>query len=460
MIALTKSIHRPKLHTLSIAVAASFAASPVFADSEIDALKAELAAQRQMIQQLLANQETQAKLVTGIIAVPPIDQKPTAPSVQGTEQKSAPSSPSVSVYGVVDLNVASMDSGFGQKMSVGSGGLTASRIGVKGEKPFGEGLKAIGLAEIGLLLDTGSAGNGTVAPGINNTSASSGGQLGTGSQLFSRQVWAGILSDKWGSLTAGRQYSGSFGAAANFNAMGTGLYGYSASFLAVAGMPTRVNNSLVYFTPIIDRMIGQLTYTTGLENNVDRGTATTAGATTKTSDKAGRGLDLSVTYCWGNFSAAVTGWSLYNNTYAANETALARKTGEQVAVSYDLGFAKLFASGVKGRISGGGYQSVTKSLSSSSGWSISASAPFGASKVYVSYTGFNDKSALDRDASMLGVGYTYLFAPNTNLYASWGRVSNNRNASYSLADGGNLVGNVGVPGFRPSATMAGVNYSF
>ncbi|WP_139379548.1 hypothetical protein, partial [Zoogloea sp. LCSB751] len=47
--------------SLACLIASLFVAAPAFAESEIEALKRELAEQRQLIQQLLKNQEEQKK---------------------------------------------------------------------------------------------------------------------------------------------------------------------------------------------------------------------------------------------------------------------------------------------------------------------------------------------------------------------------------------------------------------
>ena len=427
-----------------------FASMPLLAETEIEVLRRELAEQKQLIGKLLAAQETQKQINAKVeMQAATKEAAPTASATSG-----------ISVYGVADVNVSSMNSGAGHKASIGSGGLSSSRIGVKGERTLGGDLKVVGLAEAGVLLDTGNTGNANVVPGINNSAASSGGQAGTGSQLFSRQIYAGLASGRYGSVTLGRQYAGSYLAAAiTGNAMGVGFYGYSGSILPLAGMPTRVNNSLVYLTPAIYGFTGHLTYTTGSENNVVSDTV--VSGTTKTNDKAGQGYDLALFYKNGAFNAAATGWNIYNASFeSAGETGLARKTGWQVAANYDLGVVKLNGTVVGGKISGGNYENVTKSLSKSSGWSVSAAVPIGSHRIYSSYTRFNDRSTLNRDARLFGLGYSYDLYLNTKLYASWGKMLNNQNAKYSLADGGNLVGNVITTGFDPEGYMAGLNYSF
>lgn len=423
---------------------------PAHAESEIEALKRELAEQKALIGKLLAGQESQKQ----------INAKMEAQTVANAPPASEKNASGISVYGVADVNVSSMDSGAGHKTSFGSGGLASSRIGVKGERSLGDDLKVVGLAEAGVLLDTGNTGNASVVPGINNSAASSGGQLGTGSQVFSRQIYAGLASDRYGSVTIGRQYAGSYLAAAvTGNAMGVGLYGYSGSILPVVGMPTRVNNSLVYVTPNLSGFSGRLTYTTGSENNVVNDTV--ISGTTETNDRAGQGYDVALFYKNGPFNAAVTGWDIYNASYqSVGETGLAQKTGWQVAANYDFGFVKIHGTAVGGKISGGNYENVTKSLSESSGWSLSAVVPIGRHRIYSSYTSFNDHSPLDRDAKLIGLGYTYDLYANTKLYASWGKMLNSKNAKYSLADGGNLVGNVITADFDPEGYMAGLNFSF
>lgn len=135
----------------------SATALPALADAELEALKRELAEQRKLIERLSAAQEAQkeATAKTKAEAWAASGVPVTAPA---TGQKAA----NLEVYGVADVNVVSMDSGAGRKTSFGSGGLLSSRLGVKGERSLGDGWKAVGLAEAGLLLDTGSVGNGAV----------------------------------------------------------------------------------------------------------------------------------------------------------------------------------------------------------------------------------------------------------------------------------------------------------
>lgn len=431
-------------------------AQPAFADSELEVLKRELAEQKQrisdqqkMIERLMSAQESQKQ----------INAKVEAQVASTASKPAAAPGDSLEVYGVGDVNVASMNSGFGHKTSIGSGGMSSSRLGVKGERAISSDIKVVGLAEAGVLLDTGSTSNTQVTPGINNSYASSGGQNGTGPQLFSRQVFLGLKSETAGSVTLGRQYSGSYlAAAAIANAMGAGFYGTSAILLPLVGMPTRVNNSLIYTSPKMGGFTAMALVTTGSENNVVNDAVV---GTTKTNDRAGQGSDLALFYKNGSLEAALTAWSVTNASYAAvGENALAKKTGAQLAANYDFGIIRVHGTYVQGKTSGGNYENVTKAYSKSSGSSLSASIPFGPNRFYVSYSQFDDKSVLNKDAKLVGLAYTYDLLKNTKLYATWGKMINNNSATYSLADGGNLVGNVTIPGFKPVGYMFGVNTTF
>ncbi|KAB2914813.1 MAG: porin [Dechloromonas sp.] len=436
------------------AVSATFgltAMASASAETEVEDLKRELAAQRQLIDKLLAGQESQKQINSKVESQVAAAGKPSSMVTA--------SGVTFGFYGIADVNVTSMNSGFGSKVTYGSGGFSSSRLGFTISKPINDDLKAVALGEAGLLYDTGTAGNASVTNGINNTSPSSGGQAGTGPQLFSRQMYAG-LSGNFGTATIGRQYTGSYLAAvATGAAKGDGLFGYSGSITPlIGGMPTRLNNSIVYITPKVKGFYGYFTGTSGSENNVN---APTAVGTATTTDKAGRGYDLGIFYTNNAFNAALTTWNLNNASWAsAGESGLANKTGWQFAANYDFGVIRLYGNVVSGTISGGNYENVSKTLSSAHAGSLSFLIPFGKHNFSATYTKLVDESILNKSANLVGVSYWYDLLKDAKLYVSYGKMQNNANATYSLADGGNLVGNVTKPGFDPSGVVAGVNFAF
>jgi hypothetical protein len=442
-----KRTHKRELACAVLTMLGALASAPAYsADAEVEALKAELAAQRKLIEQLLANQKQQPAA---------------APAASAANNVVAPASPTtLKIYGVADVGVTYTDSGFGHKTRIeGGGGYSASRLGLQVNRDFGNGLSAVAVAEGGVLFNNGSVGGAAPAPGINVTGVSSAGAPGTGPQIFARQIFGGV-SGKFGQVTIGRQYTGSYvGAAAIGAAHGDGLYGNSATLTPlVGGMPTRVNNSLVWKTPKAGGFSGWLTLFAGVENNV--AVPTVVGATT-TTDQAGRGFDVAATYSAGPLTAMVTTWNLYNNSWVtAGETGLAKKKGYQLAGNYDFRVLKVHGNYVNGKISGGGYETVSKTLSDATAYSVSAVVPIGKHSVSVSYTSLDDKSLLNRDGKLYGISWWYPLFKDTNVYAAYGKQKNNANSSYSLSDAASLVGNVSTPGFSPSGFQFGVNIAF
>lgn len=435
------------LVTSLIAIGTISASQTVFADTEIESLKRELAEQRQLIERLLAAQSMSS--VQNTASAPPPTSSGASPATNSN----------FTFYANVDVNVMSVDTGFGAKTTVGTGGMTPSSIGVKGQRDIGNGFNAIGELEAAVAIDNGAVSNGPVALGINNATASSGGLTGGGSQIFSRQAYAGV-STEYGSLTLGRQYTGSYIAAAVYGTtLGSGFLGNSATFLpSIGGMPTRVNNSIVYKTPSVKGFSSHITYTVGSENNT---TSDVTSGATKTNDTAGQGWDILLSYKDGGLNAGLSTWNVKNNAYAAiGETGLSTKQGQQLALSYNFGGPRLNANYVSGEISGGNYENVTKTLSKSSGWGISGAMPFGKNTVLASYSQLNDQSLLNKNGTLYGLSYTYELASNTKFYASWAKQINDSASTYALPDGGDLVGSVATPGFSPSGFMIGINAKF
>jgi predicted porin len=459
---------RIKLTPLALALLTLTASLPAFAETEIEALRREVAEQRVLIQKIMAAQATRGGHDGQSAQNMQDTQKGQDIQTGGPNRGSGlqagvpagPVIPALTIYGVADVDVSHADSGYGGKTNIGSGGLNASRLGLKGEQTLANGIKAVYLMEAGVATNTGTVGTGTPAQGINNTVASNGALTSGGTQFFSRQIFAGLKLPV-GTITAGRQYAGSYlVSVSEATSMGAGLFGSSATFLpVVSSMPTRFNNSLVYMTPKFAGVSGQLTLTSGVGNNI-RGVNGTP--TSSTTDQSGRGGDLAVFYATGPVKAAVTAWHVRNASFnpSLGETGLATRKGFQLGGNYDFGAARLYGTYVQGKIEGGGYEWGTKSLSDVIGWSVSAGIPLAGGTVLVSYTRVNDKSLIpNKDAQLAGLAYTYKLQETSTLYASWGRMRNESNAAYSLSDGGDLVG-VSVPGFHPTGFMLGLNQVF
>ncbi|WP_158218266.1 porin [Roseateles puraquae] len=149
----------------------------------------------------------------------------------------AQSSGQVTLYGTVDANVQVLD-GAATQTRVQSGGLSGSRLGVRGQEDLGGGLRAFFTLESGLNLDDGTYGQGT---------------------FWGRQAYVG-LGTPYGNVSLGRQYSSLYTLTDQFSQFSNvasgastavigGFGGYepvrgSTSSATGNGGPARVNNSV------------------------------------------------------------------------------------------------------------------------------------------------------------------------------------------------------------------------
>lgn len=94
---------------------------------------------------------------------------------------------SVTLYGVISVGIGYTSNQGGKSLvSLVNGPTYPARFGFKGREDLGGGYAAIFTLENGF-----SIGNGALAQG---------------GKLFGRQSWVGLTNDKYGTLTAGRQY--------------------------------------------------------------------------------------------------------------------------------------------------------------------------------------------------------------------------------------------------------------
>lgn len=142
----------------------------------------------------------------------------------------------VTIYGILDEGIMYQSNTGGatggKKVFLDStGGINGSRWGLTGSEDLGAGLKAIFTLESGINLNSGAAAQG-----------------GT---LFGRQIFVGMKSDKYGSLTFGRQYDMMFYFGQPLTSAGS--QAGSAPFLHPGdldntGNTIRINNAVRYMS--------------------------------------------------------------------------------------------------------------------------------------------------------------------------------------------------------------------
>lgn len=140
--------------------------------------------------------------------------------------------PLATLYGRLDLFAETNWGGSkGSRVSIESGGMNGSRLGLKGGKAIAPETNFIYQMEAGFFANNGKLGQSD----SNNT------------RLFGRQLYAGV-EGRYGRLTVGRQYSPFFMGMIQFDAFENG-YGSPTNYGTVEPGPVRYDNAVVYATP-------------------------------------------------------------------------------------------------------------------------------------------------------------------------------------------------------------------
>ncbi|GAA0189859.1 MAG: porin [Cupriavidus sp.] len=141
---------------------------------------------------------------------------------------------SVTLYGILDegVNYTSNVGGHSQ-VALESGFPHGSRWGIKGTEPLGGGLQTVFQLENGFMVDNGRAAQGGL--------------------LFGRQAYVGIVSDRFGTVTAGRQYDLTVDFLSQTSAAGSwGGYMFGHPYDNDNMVYSfRVNNTLKYTSPLL-----------------------------------------------------------------------------------------------------------------------------------------------------------------------------------------------------------------
>ncbi len=260
---------------------------------------------------------------------------------------------SVTLYGRVDANMGAVDPGSlgkaGKNADVGksvakmsdggTGGLGASRFGMRGTEDLGDGLKAYFKLESQISVDTGANGGAT--------------QTSTNA-MFNREAYVALGSTTWGDIrfgrleTLSREVNRTINDASDDNQLTMSEVietnrkqtGYNQNLTYFNNFGTRVDNAISYRSPSfmgIAQMIA--TYSFGEKAAAPTGNATAAfnGNTSAAGNIASyAGVGFIVTA--GPLSADM----IYEQLNGNGTSGSASKTGT-IGGNYDLGFAKIYA---------------------------------------------------------------------------------------------------------------------
>jgi predicted porin len=337
---------------------------------------------------------------------------------------------SVTMFGVVDVNVMSVDND-DRTYSMGTDGMASSRLGFRGVEDLGGGLKASFWLEMGLAADTG--GNASIWGSSADSNAN---------RLYFNRRSTVSLSNQWGELRLGRDYTATFWNWTVFDPFGTNGVG-AATNLALSGTLqaagaggtfgtlVRANNMVAYILPA-----GQ--FGPGLYGQVQVAAGENAPGNKYWGGRIG--------WAGGVFDIAAS----YGNTGldAADDYDL---DVWNIGGSWNFGFMKL--SGFFGEIS----TDINGTDLGRQNWYVGVSAPFGQWNLKASYGGTNGKDELDGiDASQWAIGVDYNLSKRTALYATASRLSNDGALTIAIPGG-----NSGMPaGGSSKGYEAGMRHSF
>lgn len=330
-----------------------------------------------------------------------------AMAVLGTFAGVAAAQSSVTLFGIIDVNVRTV-SNDQRTYSMGTDGIASSRLGFRGVEDLGGGLKASFWLEAALGPDTG-------------TGSSSFGGLANGSTnpfAFQRRSTVS-LQNQWGELRLGRDYTATFWNWTVFDPFGT--VGVGASSNLGLGFDARSLGqisggyaTLVRASNMVAYILPNGTFGPGLYGQVQ----VAAGEDTPGSKYYGGRIG----YAAGPFNVAAA----YGKTEVTNGGSVDLDNWN-IAGSWDFGMAKLAGFYGNLKLKGAPFSADQDN------WFVAVTAPFGQYNFKLSYGGVQRGGNLvtangnfsDQDASQWAIGADYNLSKRTALYATWSSINNN-----------------------------------
>jgi len=354
-------------------------------------------------------------------------------AVLGTFAGVASAQSSVTLFGVVDLS-ARMVKNDATTYQLAQDGMASSRLGFRGVEDLGGGLKAGFWLEGALGPDTGtgssSFGNG-------------GGVTGTTNAFEFRRRSTVSLSNRWGELRLGRDYTPQFWNWTVFDPFGTNGVGSQLNLGLEAnatqgsggayGTLVRANNTIGYFLP--NGGFGPGLY----------GQAMISAGENAPGNKMWGGR---IGYAAGPFNIAAA----YSDTDVTEQIGA---TNWNIAGSWDFGFMKL--SGFYSQIEVDEFLGTGGQKGGQDNWFIGVSAPLGQANLKASFgqaegSGFGD----GRGAKQWAIGADYNLSKRTAVYATWSQMNNNSTSAFRISGTGSALS----PGQNSTGGEVGVKHSF
>jgi predicted porin len=338
---------------------------------------------------------------------------------------------SVTMFGVVDLNVTTVSNNE-RVYGMGTDGMASSRLGFRGVEDLGGGLKASFWLEAGMANDTGKSNtNGGFGNG------------GADNQLFFNRRSTVSLSNQWGELRLGRDYTATFWSWTVFDPFGTNGVG-AATNLAIGGDLQGALAGTTYGTLVRANNMVQYILPNGVFGPGLYGQLQIAAGENSPGNKYYGGR---IGYAAGPFDVAAA----YGKTDCLDLACNIDLDNWNVGGSWNFGFAKF--SGFYSQIEAQGNGNTAKREN----WYVGVTAPFGQWNFKASYGGTNGKDLLNNsDATQWALGADYNLSKRTALYATWSSINNDNTAAFSVYPG---FGSLSA-GNNSTGGQIGVRHSF
>ena len=375
-----------------------------------------------------------------------VNKKFLAVSIAALFASAAHAQTSVTLYGIADGDVRVDHTAIGTLKSVGSGGESGTRWGLRGTEDLGNGLKAVFTFEQGFNLDDSAVPQGNVGGTTPTSPVNS-----TGSRLFSRTAQVGLSSTQGGDLLFGRAYTPFYVLWTSVDPMAGGLVGGAQNY--AVGNVTRFDNGIYYNSP---KFYGfQLTTVFRL------GESTTNSVASGAVKDGGNAGNASITYAAG---PVLAGYSFMSIKNALDNNTTRTQFGGAV---YDLGFLKIHGLYFNTR------NATTTRLQS---YALGVTVPIQSFSLFGQFGRIDNRYKQNNsplqynDANFIGTGANYAFSKRTDVYVSYAKQVNqgaavnvltdaNTAGLYTTTSTATALANV-TPGFNPYSAQVGIRHRF
>ena len=322
----------------------------------------------------------------------------------------------VTLYGRVDNAVAfeNTGTGGGSAILLQQGIQSSNRWGVRGAEDLGGGLKAVFNLEGGFAADDGNKGAGLD---------------------FRRRSVVGVEGG-FGSFVMGRDYDPLFRVLLGSDTLGLGHYNNVHTIFGAIGINgqraygVRIDNGLHYVSPSMGGFVVRAAY--GFAEKF---------VAPKSQDRA---ISLAAEYAAGPLYVGL-GYRANNATAAGTDKYLA------LGGRYNFGaFAVNAGYGTNNPIGAG---NNLKSL-----W-LGADAQVGPGRLHAQLGNMKGETAAQGKATSIGLTYNYPLSKRTNVYGTFGTLSNNANGNFVLGTSSTSV-TPAAKGSDPRGLAFGIGHNF